>query len=185
MSRTVVGSYILFHWTPVISASNKAKIQRWKGQERRQVDNSPVLCVQASSSSPEEQRTECPGTSLIASHSITLPSQHPDDHASVRKSIHFLKTPLLVHFLLIRKCSKQSSETISTADNQCYLPATGFETSLFPKGYYFHRLPWWCDAAVSLPFCCFPMQSHHTLGLNHLSHLSQAFLENKHLTAKS
>ena len=95
----------------------------------------------------------------------------------VCKSIHFLKTPLLVHFLLIRNFwnNHRKPSLLQTTNATCL--QQDLRSLLFPEGgHYFHPLPWWCDAAVSLPwFHCFPMQSHHTLKSNHLSHLSQAF----------
>lgn len=148
------------------------------GKTAAQVDNSPVLCVQASSSSRKNSVHRMP---LAPPHRLVTASPCLPRH--LRWSPYLSVNPFIFwkhHFSFIsvdKECLKQSSETISTADNQCYLPATGFEISFIPEGgHYFHRLPWWCDAAVSLPrFCCFPMQSHHTLKLNHLSHLSQAF----------
>ena len=94
----------------------------------------------------------------------------------VCKSIHFLKTPLLVHFLLIRNFwnNHRKPSLLQTTNATCL--QQDLRSLLFPKGAIISTR---CHGDVMLQCRCRGFTasrcSHTTLKSNHLSHLSQAF----------
>lgn len=80
---------------------------------------------------------------------IGFSNRHPaflgdlDEQVSCLQIHLFSENTTLCSFSVDKEFLRQSSETISPADSQCYSPAIGFEVSFIPEGgHYFHRLPW-------------------------------------------
>lgn len=150
-----------------MSASNKEKIQQ---QSRR--------CALCGRDSDQTRAATGPaaGTASSASQISALQSSATSRVTLVvGKSIYFPKTPLLIHFLMIRNFwdNHWKPSLLQTANVMRLQHAWDL--------FYSRRGPLFPPVAMVMlqhrgcVFNCFPPQSYHTLKSNHLFHVAQVF----------